>query len=771
MAALQNEIYIGSVAAPIYRFTNNAIALSSPQGIFSVDIVGNELSIDTFSFSVRFDFTAENLIYSPVKKTGYRTSDGKIYRLARSGVAQYLSFVPSGSDALVDSNGKYFQTFAGYIPGDFLSNLVFGTPVFWYVAGKFFAKGYVKTVDRTEKSVWKITCVSGIGLLDSTIHVGGIYEGAKFGDIAKSIIGNAFKFSCEAAVADIAIYGHLPYDTARNNLHQLLFAVGASVERGSSTNDYVICFLRTVTTSVPPSRVSINGSVQTQLPSNAVEITEHSYSQVASAEPVVLFDNTEGSVASAQNTTVLFDAPMFDLTWPDSNTPFTGESNCNYAVISGVGVLSGKPYLHTERIVSINEAALGAVRMKRVTDNHLVSFANSNAVAHRVFDYYKAAKTLKAKIMLDGEKCGQNLDMIDAFGEASTAFLSKMTVMPTSVIGASCELIEGFTPKDYGNTFTNRAFITAAGTWTVPDGVTFIRIVLIGGGNGGAGGYDGEDGAYKIKEDPIWGGDPNGELTLDYDVLTDAISIYYANGDQRIPAGGAVGDPGSGGKVLIVDKTVTPGEIITFSLGSGGNGGARNGAAGADGGATTATSTSIGSISSANGISTDVGYHDPMTGEDFALLGSDGVIGGEGGRVDADSLIGNNGKNGLPGGSVGNNSGGAGGVGMTLSSDRKASGGGGGGAAYGANGNPGGAASTSGSTLNVGVGGNGADAQAPAQAIYGNGGTGGNGGGGGGNHGGVVGYDHTMYYDDRAGTGGKGSVGGKGGNGCVIIYY
>ena len=263
----------------------------------------------------------------------------------------------------------------------------------------------------------------------------------------------------------------------------------------------------------------------------------------------------------------------------------------------------------------------------------------------------------------------------------------------------------------------------------------------------------------------------------------------YANAEQRTPAGGAAGDAGTQGKVYVIEREVTPGEVITLVIGVGGAGGERNGGAGSAGTATSASSTSIGTASSDDGIVTQ-GYFDPFSGDVFAIAGIAGVKGGDGGRTDSIDLYGNKGGNGLNGESVGNYQGGSGGIGQTFDHDTgyyeivvncKASAGGGGGAAYGANWSPGGSATVSGEgnykTLTSGAGGDGANAIAHPKPTYGCGGAGGNGGGAGGNCGGISGYFSSggayssVVYKHVGGAAGQGSVGGAGGDGAAIIYW
>lgn len=794
--AIPNDIRVGSALTPSYRFGNASIVLNSLSATMGVDVIGNQLSVDTFSFTVRHVYD-KSLIYKPVSAWGYKCSDGKIYRLRKSGHAQYTKFVPAGSDALVDADGKTFRTFAGYAADRFLAALPFGTPVIWNVDGAQFLKGYIQTVDRVGKYAWKVTCISGIGLLASKIHAGGIYAGGAdtFGTVAADIIGSAFTFSVSEELASAPVYGHLPYGWARDNLHQLLFAFGAAIVRGSGAYEYEIRYLSSTETDVPDSRIALGGSVTTQLPANAVEVTEHAFIASASDEIVTLFDNMDSS-ATAEGTTVVFDAPMHDLAVTGTLT--ISASNANYAIVSGVGVLTGKKYVHTERIVAFENSG-GERHVKRVTGNHLISFNNSINAAKRVLDYYSSAKTLKAKIQLAGEMPGANLSIADAFGELCSAYLSKLSVSVSSVIAAQCELIEGYTPKHGGNNYDRFMVVTASGPVIVPAGATQVRFVLIGGADGGQGGYDGEDG---------YGYDPDDPRTGDLfhwppSYLPDASDeektekYRYEDGNQPTPLGGAAGAAGSPGKINIFDRNVTPRERLTVVIGEGGEGGQPNGGLGAPGGDTTVQG-SFGTLSSASGTAEPGGYFDPIEQQTYGGAGADGYAGGDGGLTDTINTFGSQGGDGLPGGAVGQWNGGPVGVGVRFFDGDLphgqgnptgfrvyASGGASGGAAWGHTGGTGQSARQNNSiepfdgTENfqiAGLGGIGASADAPGQAELGVGGSGGNGGGAGGNSGGGTAFyepviaGHIRVTVGRA-RGGKGSVGGKGGDGLLIMYF
>ena len=751
--ALANKILIGDLGSPLYTYVNRNLSSGSLKGMFSVDTIGNELAIDTFSFVVHYNSNA-NLIYAPVGKDGYVDTNNAIYLLRRGGRTSEK---------------------------DYLKDVAYGTPVWWYIANAFFAKGYVKSIERIAKYAWKVTCQSGIGLLDEQMHVGGMYSGVKFSVILADIINGAFAYSVNSAVGNTLVYGHLPYDTARNNLHTLLFALGASMTRKANTSgDYNVIYLSQSTIAVPSSRIALGGSVQTQNASNQAEVTEHSFEALVSDPVETLYDNTSGT-GSVDHALVVFSEPMHDLTGSGITIH---ESNCNYAVISGTGTLTGKKYTHIEKIVTMSDVATGdTVRAKRVTENQLISPANSLNAARRVLSYYGSARTLKAKIMLNSEKCGNNLALNDAFGEPTTAYLQKADVLVTSVKGASCELIEGYVPTWNGNNYTQRQLITASGAVTIPAGAK--RLILIGGGNGAQGGYDGERGRGGVNamgsvgdmahiDDPWGQGD-------------DSEAYYYANGEQEIAQGGAAGTPGESGKIYVIDLDSNT-TSATVVIGQGGVGGARNGGAGSAGGATTVTIDGT-TYSSADGAPSAAGFIDALGGVTYALPGADGYKGGNGGRTNVLSLYGWQNAAGLAGESVAGYPGGAGGAGVEFDYGTgvhtQASGGSGGGAAYGAAGkNTHSGASIephlyggSNYSIHLADGGDGADAVAPSQPTYGNGGTGGNGGGAGGNAGGGFRSKYSALItvavnrSEAGGAPGKGSAGGQGGNGCVIVYY
>ena len=958
---LQNEFKLAAGTGRSYRWDNRRILLNSPKGVFSMDLIGNELAVDTFSFSVRYNPDASGVAYSPMggtegKRLVYRcrpdgterrvpgtletcgwvlntirgaTATGDTIDLPNPGgqapadiwlspsesiresrrlisgdvlqmevevtaveanlyiaasnipnaslvltsetglfsidpTTKIATAVSTGSDVLtydltncpastqngflsinamtsppnpraasaqlnitrIILNGKviYGKPVTGRVylvkpipASQYLGDVSYGTPCWWRVGEDVMAKGYVSQIQRTGRYSWQITCSSGVGLLDEKMHAGGIYDGVSFALVMAEIVGGAFPYIVKNDIKSTKVYGWLPYDTARNNLHRLLFAVGGSLVKHNYSDgldrDYDVCFLATAIKTVPSSRVALGGSVKLQLPATGAEVTEHSFSYLpASTDPVTLYDNSQGDAGVADHLTVVFSDPVKPESLTTTGSLTVDESGVNFAVVSGVGTLSGIPYMHSRTVVSVGDVS--GARVKRVTDNCLVSAANSINVARRILDYYQSAESVSARIQLANEKCGNNLSLTDAWGEPITAFLSKMEVSVTSVKAASVELVEGYFPGNNGNKFTHRVMITADGSWTVPDGVDTVRVVLIQGGTGGSGGMDGHNG---------WGGSPpsfgdpvDGQLEIaEYPIYNaqhqeagSGETWYYADRQQSMP-GGAAGVPGASGKVLVTTQPTRQGDILTFTVGAGGAGGASGGGLGSAGGETSvscANAQEPWEASSADGAISEVGYHDTLGNADYALPGEAGHAGGSGGMTDKQSTTAAiYGAAGLNGEAVGSYSGGAGGKGAkhdwgALDLWDVGSGGGGGGAAWGAKGGNGGNALVHYDEetglpdyIWTGSGGKGANAATPSTPTYGCGGGGGNGGGAGGSTGfgtvyltlahsglqlipGVRRRDPPYDYmptDDPfgGGKGGTGSAGGAGGDGVAIIYY
>jgi len=781
MAALENIITIGPSESPILTLQNaptdgNGDGVSQVNGIFAVDVIGDELSIDEVHALVRYGGPLDigmdvwEVYLGPNNEVYVDPDEESVY-------AQLLASVPDGSR----STNVNVRT------------LPYATPVTWECDGRTIAAFYLKSVDRVGRYLFRLNTISGVGLLENDDHPGGLYTGQTFSAVTTDIIGGLFPFTIAAALADQEVYGWLPYDTRRNNLHQLLFAFGAALRRDEDGNPTIVFLSADSPRSVGNDRASIGGEVAYETPATRAEIIEHAYFSTANDETVTLFDNTtEGGAASSTLVRFSEGGPVHDLAVTGTLT--IEDNGVNYAVVTGVGTLTGKLYTHTERVVAQDVPdATGAPNVKHVDEMTLVNLANSLNVSRRVLAYCSSAKTIDASIMLDGDRCGDVLSLNDPFFEPTTAFLESISVNASSDLWGPCRLIEGYTPQYQGNNVTGHTTLTGSGTWTSPVTGT-ITVIMCGGGQGGGGGYNGGEPPTPASQSFSYS---SGGKTFER-------GVYLPSSAATPGAGGQPGTQGAGGKILVLTLTVNEGDTFAFACGVGGEGGTGGatptaGAAGTD--------TTFGTYSTATGTSSDAGYIDPISGDQFAQLGKAGIAGGDGvgfkrnanneWELVTPAPITVNGVE-YSAGAQGNTATDYRALGLPYGSLKyNAVGGFGGGNAYKGNGSAGssgtGSLNTSGSTPAVtsqpGPGGNGANAAAPDdETVMGRGGTGGNGGGGGGAFGtsteigeqsfgaqyygsGIQANANISMTINSPSQGGAGSDGGKGADGGIRIYW
>lgn len=670
---------------------------------------------------------------------------------------------------------------------------------------------YLQTVERVGSDAYTLSALSALGRLITMRHVGGIYTGQTVAEVVPQICGPV-EVMIESVYASRKLYGYLPYSnpdtrtgngrSARDNLSQVLFAIGASLGTDENGVMRVEKLWDGVSATVTADQINEDScSTVYETPVSAVEITEHQW--VKSQDTVTLFEGT-----AEDGALVTFEAPAHSLTAEGFAITEQGD---NYAILSaGTGTLTGKSYNHLTRIVRRTVTEGAEENVVTVSDATLVSLTNSVDVAKRMADYYRHRETIRVNVEPGTERAGRVVQIFHPWDKkmVQACVESRETVI-SGILNSQTSALVGFKPAqpESAEYFDERVVLTGSGEWQVPENVTAITAVLIGGAQGGRCGYGGNPAQLKT--------DNRSETILGS--LTQHTTTKWAIGGK----GGEGGYPGAGGKILQSTLDVTPGQKILFTCGVGGLGAAfdaSNRANTTDTPGALGTNTTFGLLSSSTGTSSDAGYLDPVTGEVFAPTGERGIAGGDGAgmqeEVTDDNLL-------IPtsSGSVTDEDGNVWAGGATQLDDRgqiKATAGdeqsftgdlaegyvGGGvsyncgsGAAAGANGNPGNAAGSfrlvavpsrgmPKTSITVTASGsasvNGADATLVPKkpTVYGKGGRGGYGGGGDG----ATGLSQTYYGGSKSGTrnnypgsvrttGSNGAQGGPGGDGCIILYY
>lgn len=482
---------------------------------------------------------------------------------------------------------------------------------------------FVQSISRVGTNRYTISATSIVGLLEQMEHKGGIYTGQTVPEVVGEICGS-LPVKVKTIFQDTALYGWLPYvkpseSSARDNLAQVLFAIGAYLGVDQEGVLRVEPLWDGVSSAVTADRVYNDGSVDYGSDVSSVSVLEHQYLDIDTEDPTTLFDGT-----ATANTTVIFDAPMFNL----QATGFSIlESGANYAILSaGTGTLTGIPYLHTTREVVRTVTPGATENVKTISDATLVSLVNSQAVAERMAEYYKHTITINNPILAESERAGHVVSIYDPYNRIMVnACISSMDVTMSAKARAETAALVGFKPPQPGEVpyYDFREVLTGSGTWTVPDGVTSLTYVLFSGARGGKAGRQ--------------GGTSSGSITHNYYVS----DIFGSNQGRYVlwggpgGVGGQGGPGGSGSKIYQGNMSITPGQKIAYSCGVGGEG-ANYDASNPDAEGAEGTSTTFGSASSASGsYPLENGWTDPTTGKIYASIGQTGLPGGNGaGAVD-----------------------------------------------------------------------------------------------------------------------------------------
>lgn len=670
---------------------------------------------------------------------------------------------------------------------------------------------YLQTVERVGSDAYTLSALSALGRLITMRHAGGIYTGQTVAEVVPQICGPV-EVMIESVYASRQLYGYLPYSnpdtrtgngrSARDNLSQVLFAIGASLGTDENGVMRVEKLWDGVSATVTADQINEDScSTVYETPVSAVEITEHQW--VKSQDAVTLFEGT-----AEDGALVTFEEPAHSLTAEGFAITEQGD---NYAILSaGTGTLTGKSYNHLTRIVRRTVTEGAEENVVPVSDATLVSLTNSVDVAKRMADYYRHRETIRVDVEPGTERAGRVVQIFHPWDKkmVQACVESRETVI-SGILNSQTSALVGFTPAqpESAEYFDERVVLTGSGEWEVPENVTAITAVLIGGAQGGHCGH---------------GGNPAEAKTESY---TETIfgSLLQRNTDKWALGGkgGKGGDPGSGGKILQATFDVTPAQKFSFSCGVGGFGAAFDAnnwantpnTPGAEG-----TKTTFGSLDSDSGSVSDIGYTDPVTGEVFAAKGEQGIAGGDGAGMNPNhgdndryiplkstSVVDEDGHVWEGGATKVNDNG----IVLPSAGDEQSFTGDleegycggdvtyncGSGAAAGTNGNPGNSAGSfrlvavpsrgmPKTSITVTASGsasvNGADATLVPKkpTVYGKGGRGGYGGGGDG----ATGLSRTYYGGSKSGTlnnypgsvrttGSNGAQGGPGGDGCIILYY
>lgn len=558
-----------------------------------------------------------------------------------------------------------------------------------------------------------------------------------------------------SGVDNIKVYGWIKNGTRRDALHQLLFSQNVCMLKSDIGGVLFTTLTNNSVGSIADNDIYDDSTEKSMSVAKNIKITENTFEQGESTQTI--YDNSNNPLIEGQYIALFDKAPIGDTPVGDGITILY--SNCNAAIVTGRGTITGTPYVHSKNVISYTNGNTDDGSDVSISNIGLITSRNSDNVMNKLKSYYSGVtKKITNGIKYNGERCGLKYLFKTLYSNENNAFLTKINARTSSFVKANCEFVSGFVPPSGGG-YTDYAICTYGETWNIPQYVIekespTIRLNIIGKGHDGTAGSNGSNGNLSGSGSGRQNGGTGG-------------------------AGGTAGLAGAGGYIytLTVDATsvsyltIESSEYNTIvkSYNSGG--------------------TLLNTYSSSSGNPSDEGFLNVFDGMYYArkgLDGLDGASGGNGGTFWRENETETDWEVPTVGGNVDTYIGGGFPRYEIYTQDEDGvqwyyynSYGGGGGAAYGANGGNSTRVSQTGAEV-VTAGGNGANALIPQNSYteYGSGGFGGHGGGGGGGAG-------TMYkwpnlgatfnpgtaVSQQIGYGGLGSSGTPGIDGCVIIYY
>ena len=487
---------------------------------------------------------------------------------------------------------------------------------------------YLQTVERVGSDAYTLSALSALGRLITMRHVGGIYTGQTVAEVVPQICGPV-AVMIESVYASRKLYGYLPYSnpdtrtgngrSARDNLSQVLFAIGASLGTDENGVMRVEKLWDGVSATVTADQINEDTcSTVYETPVSAVEITEHQW--VKSQDTVTLFEGT-----AEDGALVTFEDPAHSLTAEGFTITEQGD---NYAILSaGTGILTGKNYNHLTRIVRRTVTEGAEENVVTVSDATLVSLTNSVDVAKRMADYYRHRETIRVDVEPGTERAGRVVQIFHPWDkEMVQACVESRETVISGILNSQTSALVGFTPAqpESAEYFDERVVLTGSGEWEVPAGVTTLKAVLFSGAQGGQAGLKGGTSSGSKTHNHTYTSFITGKVT------SQAQAVLWGGPGG---AGGAGGPGGKGAKILDVTLSPAAGAKIAYSCGKGSPGAAYNPEStqeAAEGGV-----TRFGNATSDAGNYSETGWTDPITGEVYGAPGEEGLPGGNGaGAID-----------------------------------------------------------------------------------------------------------------------------------------
>lgn len=284
-----------------------------------------------------------------------------------------------------------------------------------------------------------------LGVLDTTPYRGGLYTAVAIETLVETILSAlSIPYELDSNLNGTLLTGWIPYGSAREALQQIATAAGAYVTSSRSTllkifKSKIAGDATTWDSEITRAQKGGQQSLEMRTLVTGVDVTAHNY--VSGSGTVTIFS---GTLPVGQHQ-IIFSEPMYNVTGSGYNwlAATVNEATVN-VITEGTVTLTGTAYVDAKKVFSVRDtslSALAAANILKITDAYLVSNANGQTVADRVYAYhrqrYKQMLRLYAPIIEPG-----NIALVETLhNQQIIAGVEKMELDLTGGFIADVELI------------------------------------------------------------------------------------------------------------------------------------------------------------------------------------------------------------------------------------------------------------------------------------------------------------------------------------------
>ena len=255
------------------------------------------------------------------------------------------------------------------------------------------ATHYIKTWETTSGVISTFSCQDILGVMDGTSFRGGVYDVMPAGEIIDEIMTSLgwTDYYVDPEIVEMTLSGIIKPCSHRAALQQVLFAFGvcAATDGGETIR---IFSPGGTPESIGAGRTYTGASVDTSAVVTAVRVTAHTYTK-----------SSDGSIE-----------------------------------------IGGERYRDTETVYTVENPDVTSntkTNVVEITGATLVSAANGQAVAQRVYNYYAKRDAARAKIVWRGEKLGDAVTLPNPWGGTNTGNIVRMDLTLSNTVAADCEVV------------------------------------------------------------------------------------------------------------------------------------------------------------------------------------------------------------------------------------------------------------------------------------------------------------------------------------------